>query len=130
MYVIDSHDAVLHVEIQSFCFSPNTKPHPIGWFIGCLKFAVEWNIVPVPVQPHSLPLLKSSNTVDNPAIFQGEGNRVDTARLVEVEFSFIPNAASVLPLSRAVSLAHANHRAVMQLGATATDAPRRMMVSR
>jgi len=51
MYVIDSHDAVLHVEIQSFCFSPNTKPHPIGWFIGCLKFAVEWNIVPVPAQP-------------------------------------------------------------------------------
>jgi hypothetical protein len=54
--LIDSHDAILrlHVETQSFCFFPNTKPQPIGWFIGCLKFAVEGNIVPsVPVQPNS-----------------------------------------------------------------------------
>jgi hypothetical protein len=45
MYLIDSHDAILHVEIQSFCFSPNAKPSAMV-HIGYRKFAPERNIVP------------------------------------------------------------------------------------
>jgi len=58
MYLIDSHDAILHVENPYHLVLPkHQSPSPQQWFhIGCLKFAAERNIVPkgnaVPKQAH------------------------------------------------------------------------------
>jgi hypothetical protein len=49
---------------------------------------------------------------------------VDTARLVEVEFSFIPNAASVLPLGRCRFFSPRQPSCGHAARPTATDAPR------
>lgn len=45
MYLIDSHDAILHVEIQSFLFLPKYQALTVAMVhIGCLNFAPERNI--------------------------------------------------------------------------------------
>jgi hypothetical protein len=47
MYVIDTHDVILHGENPIICFSPNTNPLTVAMVhTGYLKFATERNIVP------------------------------------------------------------------------------------